>query len=165
MRAGGTRTRSGHHTGPRRPQSRTGWYTGGRRVTESVKYKKPARINIVSVTIVLAIAIVVLLGWKYIPVYVAKQEAYRVLEEYGSQFMSRKSLYLEDANARDQLERKMTNDLRTAGVTDPAAEVWIEVDGHEVVLGVAYVETIEWPFGVLPRQEKVYELEHRFVAK
>jgi len=132
---------------------------------ESVKYKKPARINIVSVTIALAIAIMAVLAWQYIPVHVEKQEAYRVLEEYGSQFMSRKSMYLEDANARDQLRRKMINDLRTAGIEDPQAEFWIEVDGHEVTLGVAYVAVIEWPFGLLPRQEKLYELEHRFVAK
>jgi hypothetical protein len=132
-------------------------------MAEVVKYKKPRKINVVSVTLALAAALLVYMAYQYVPLFIVKQEAYRVLEEHGSSFMSRKALYSEDPVARDGLRKKMFNQLRAVGVDDPDAETWIEVDGKEVRLGVVYTKWVEWPFGLIKRQEKVYEVEHLVV--
>ena len=133
------------------------------RMTQVVKYKKPRRLNIVSGTLALAAALLVYMAYQYVPLFIVKQEAYRVLEEHGSSFMSRKGLYISDPAARDGLRSKMTNSLRVVGIDDPEAETWIEVDGKEIRLGVVYTKWVEWPFDVIPRQEKVYEVEHLVV--
>lgn len=130
---------------------------------EPVKYKKPARINVVSVSLALGLGVLVLLGWQYIPLYLLKQEAYRVLEETGSVFSGRKGMYLEDPLAREELRGKMERDLRAVGIDDQDAETWIDVEGKEVRLGIAYGKWIEWPFDVIARSEKVYEVEHVLV--
>jgi hypothetical protein len=77
--------------------------------------------------------------------------------------MSRKALYAEDPVARDDLRNKMQQQLRMVGVDDPQAETWIEVDGKEVRFGVVYTKWVTWPFGVIPSQEKVLEVEHLLV--
>ena len=130
---------------------------------EPVKYKKPSRINVVSVTLALALALGALLAWQYVPLYLLEQEVYRVLEETGSVFAGRKGFYMGDDAARDELRAKMERELRALGIEDPAAETWIEVEGREVRLGIAYGKWIEWPFDVVPRSEKVYEVEHLVV--
>jgi hypothetical protein len=134
-------------------------------VDEPVKYKKPSRINVVSVTLALAFAFGALLVWQYAPLFLLEQEAYRVLEETGSTVAGRKGFYVEDDAAREELRAKMERELRTLGIDDPAAETWIEVDGPKVRLGIVYGKWIEWPLDVVPRSEKVYEVEHVVVLK
>ncbi len=129
-------------------------------MAEIVKYKKPRRINVVSVSLALGLALFVYLGYQYVPLFILKQEAYRVLEEHGSAFMARRALYVKDPVKRDQLRLKMSRQLSVIGVDDPDAETWIEVDGKEVRLGVVYTKVVTWPFDVIKPQTKVYEVEH-----
>lgn len=131
---------------------------------DRVKYKKPSRINVVSVTLALALVVGAVLAWEYVPLFLLKQEAYRVLEETSSTFAGRKGHYLEDEGAREELRMHMTRELRSLGILDPAAETWIEVEGHEVRFGIVYGMWIEWPLDVVPRSEKVYEVEHLLVV-
>ncbi|MBL4689041.1 MAG: hypothetical protein JKY37_30900 [Nannocystaceae bacterium] len=128
-----------------------------------VKYKKPRRINPVSVTLAAVVAFVALLAWEYAPLFMVEQEAYRVLESYGSTFVGRHTLYTDDPIARDRLRLKMNAELRLAGVSDPELESWIEIEGREVRLGVVYSKFIDWPFNVVKRTEEVYEIEHTFL--
>ena len=129
-------------------------------MAQIVKYKKPRRINVVSVTLAAALALLVYLGYQYVPLFILKQEAYRVLEEHGSQFMARRALYVQDPVKRDQLRLKMSRQLSVIGVDDPEADTWIEIDGKEVRLGVVYTKVVTWPFDVIKPQTKVYEVEH-----
>jgi hypothetical protein len=131
---------------------------------EPVKYKKPSRINVVSVTLALALAVGAVLAWRYVPLFLLKQEVYRVLEETGSTFSGRKGFYLQDEAAREELRAKMERELRALGIEDPAAETWIEIDGRQVRLGIAYGTWVEWPLDVVPRSEQVYEVEHVVVV-
>jgi len=130
-----------------------------------VKYKKPRKINFVTILLGILAAFLVYLGYQYIPNYMLEQEVYRVLEETSSNFAGRKSRYLEAPDEMLTLRNRMHNQLRVIGVDDPDAESWIEVDGNEIRFGVIYSKWIEWPFDVIPKQEKVYEIEHTIVIR
>lgn len=130
-----------------------------------VQYKKPRRINIISVLLVVSALVAANIGWEYLPLYLTKNDAYRVLEGTGSTFAGRRGMYVEDAKARNQLHGTMRRELMQIGIDDPEMESWIEVDGREVSFGVAYSKFIDWPFGILPRTEEVYQVEHTFILK
>jgi hypothetical protein len=138
---------------------------GLRLMPRIVKYRKPRKINVVTILLGILAAFLVYLGYQYIPNYMLEQEAYRVLEETSSHFAGRKSRYLATTDGLVTLRRRMHNQLRLHGVDDPDAESWIEVDGHEVRFGVIYSKWIEWPFDIIPKQEKVYEIEHTIVIR
>ena len=129
-------------------------------MADPVKYKKPRKINPVSVTIVGVLGVLGLMAWEYAPLVILKSEAYRVLESYGSKISGRSSYYLDDPIARNSLRLKMESELRLAGVNDRDMETWIEVDGSEVSLGVVYSKFIDWPFDIVSRTEELYEIEH-----
>lgn len=128
-----------------------------------LKYKKPRRINVVSVTIVAILVVLGVIAWEYVPLYITKSEAYRVLEEFSSTFAGRDSLYTQDKQARESLRLKMDKELRLAGVDDYEMESWIEVEGKEVRLGVVYSKYIEWPFDIVAKTEELYEIEHTLI--
>jgi len=130
-----------------------------------VKYRKPRRINLVTILLGILAVFLVYLGYQSIPNYMLEQEAFRVLEETSSNFAGRKARYLETPDGLVTLRKRMHNQLRLIGVDDPDAESWIEVDGNEVRFGVIYSKWIEWPFDVIAKQEKVYEIEHTIVIR
>ena len=130
-------------------------------MAQAVRYKKPRKINAVSVSIALALALVGWLTYQYLPPFLMKQEAYRVLDETASKFSGSKSRYLEVESEFVQLRMEMQNNLRLVGIKDPRMESWIEVDDeHNVRFGVLYSYYIEWPWNVIAKQEKVVELEY-----
>ncbi len=125
-----------------------------------VKYKRPRKINVVTVTLAALIGLAVYMGTQYLPLYILRAEAYRVLEETGSHFAGRFARYTSSPEHMDSLRKRMRNQLRMVGVDDPDAEVWIEAEGREARFGVIYSKWITWPFDIVPKQERVYELEH-----
>lgn len=129
-------------------------------MAQAVKYKKPRRINAVSGALALAAALALYLGYQYFPLFLQKQEAFRILEETGSAFSGRRAYYVKDARALEGLRRGMEGDLRRVGISDPELEAWIERDDEEMAFGAIYSIFIEWPFEALPKQEFVYEVEH-----
>ncbi|MBV1859763.1 MAG: hypothetical protein KUG77_15230 [Nannocystaceae bacterium] len=129
-------------------------------MAQAVKYKKPRKLNSVSIVLLLLATLSVYLGYQYLPLYLQKQEAYRVLEETGSAFSGRRAFYIKKPKALETLRRGMESDLRRVGVDDPDLETWIERDDKEMAFGAIYSIFIEWPFGAIPKQEFVYEVEH-----
>ena len=125
-----------------------------------VRYKRPRKINVVSVSLAAVLAVAAWFGYQYIPLYLLEQEAYRVLEETGSHVAGRIAYFRVNSKASEHLRERMHNDLRLVGVDDPDSEVWLEIDEEEVRLGVIYSEWVEWPMDVFPRSEKVYQVEH-----
>ena len=134
-------------------------------MAQSVKYKKPRKINPVSVTIVLVISLIVYLVYQYLPLYLIKQESYRVLEEHGSLYAGRHSYYRADPTRMEALQSKMNRQLRAVGVKDPEMESWIEIDGKEVEFGCVFSVYLHWPFGIIEDQEFVFEPIHTVVDK
>jgi hypothetical protein len=128
-----------------------------------IKYKKPRRINVVSVTVVLLLLLAGYAAWQWAPLFFKKNEAYRVLQETGSKLAGRAAYYEQDPEAREDLRKTMQRELVNVGIDDPRIETWIELDGKEVRLGVVYSAFIEWPLDVIDRQESVYEVEHVIV--
>lgn len=125
-----------------------------------VKYKRPRKINAVSITLALLVAFGIYMTSQYLPLYLLKSEAYRILEETGSHFGARKARYTSDPKELEHLRKRLHNQLTVLGVDDPDMEVWIELEGREARFGVIYSKWVEWPFDVIEKQEKVYELEH-----
>jgi len=129
-----------------------------------VKYKKPRRINSVTIAVVVALLLAGYAGYQYLPLYFMRHEAYRVLEETGSEIAGRARFYSDDSPARDKIRKKMQRKVRELGIQDPDIESWIEFEGKEIRLGVLYSVWVEWPFDVVKPQESVYELEHTIVV-
>ena len=129
-------------------------------MAQAVKYKKPRRINSVTVSLFLALALFIFLAYQYVPLFLQKQEAFRILEETGSTFSGRRSYYLAKDEKIEYLRRRMENDLRRVGVEDPDLETWIDIEEHEARFGAVYSVFISWPLDVIPKQEFVYEMEH-----
>ena len=127
---------------------------------QPVKYRSPRVINPVSVTLVALLLAGGYAGYEFIRVELTKQEAFRVLEETGSTFAGRHSLYRTDAKQREELRRKMQNDLVAIGVSDPALETWIDVEGEEAKLGVVYSTQYHWPFDVLTPIDREFQVEY-----
>lgn len=125
-----------------------------------VVYKKPRRINVVSVTLLLLVALAGYAAWQWAPLYFKRHEAHRVLQETGSKIAGRASYYRQDAEAVEDLRKVMQRQLVELGIDDPAIETWIELEGAELRLGVVYSGWIEWPLDVVDRQEAVYQVEH-----
>ncbi|MEX1367481.1 MAG: hypothetical protein AB1Z98_30415 [Nannocystaceae bacterium] len=133
-------------------------------MTTPVKYNKPRRINVVSIVLVALLAMGAYATYLYLPLYLTKHEAYRVLEETSSKIAGRAGLYAEDSSARDEVRLTMQRQIKGLGVDDPNIETWIEFEGKEVHLGVVYSTWVEWPFGIAERQESIYELEHTIIV-
>ena len=129
-------------------------------MAQAVKYKRPRRLNSVSITLALVAALGIYLGYQYLPLFLQKQEAFRVLEETGSAFAGRRTFYVRDAKSREHLRAGMEADLRRVGIDDPDLETWVELDENEMAFGAIYSIYVEWPFQALPKQEFVYEVEH-----
>lgn len=125
-----------------------------------VQYKKPRRINVVSVTLLLLLLLAGYAAWQWAPLYFERQEAYRVLQETGSKIAGRAGFYAQDEQAREDLRRTMQRQLVEIGIDDPKLETWIEIEGKELRLGVVYSAFFEWPFDVIERHERVEQVEH-----
>jgi hypothetical protein len=132
-------------------------------MVQEIKYKKPRRINPVSVTLVALLLLFGYLAYQFVPLFLIKQESYRVLEEHGSKYAGKRSFYRADPKRMEDLQRKMNAELRRVGVSDPEMESWIEIDGREVRFGCIFSVYLHWPFGVIEDQEFVFEPEHLVV--
>lgn len=130
-----------------------------------VKYKRPSRINVVSVTLLLVVLFGGYAAYLYLPLYLTRHEAYRILEETGSKIAGRPGYYREDSSARDDLRLQMQRTIKNSGIDDPRMETWIEFEGQQVRVGVYYSLWVEWPFDLMPKRESEYELEHTLVVR
>ena len=129
--------------------------------TQKVQYKKPRRINVVSVTLTLVAIVAGYLVYQYLPIFLKKQEAMRVLDETASTFSGSRARYLADTQSMEDLKRKMKLELRLIGIDDPHYETWIELnEDNHVLFGVAYVERVEWPFEVIESSEETIQVEY-----
>ncbi|MCX4246399.1 hypothetical protein [Paraliomyxa miuraensis] len=133
-------------------------------MAQPIKYKKPRRINVVSVSVVLVLAAGAYALYQWFPLYVKRNEAHRVLQETGSKIAGRPVIYEEDTKVREELRRTMQRQLVEIGIDDPQIETWIEIEGKVVKVGVVYSSYLEWPFDVFPRHERIDQVEHEVVV-
>ncbi|TPV92873.1 MAG: hypothetical protein B7733_23555 [Myxococcales bacterium FL481] len=135
-------------------------------MVKTVKYKRPRKINPVSVSLAVAAAIVAYLTYQYLPVQLRKSEARRVLDETSSTFAGSKKRYLASPDHIETLRREMHTELYRLGLTDPEMETWIEVDSEQVIqFGVAYAELIEWPYDLIAPKLETVQVEYELVLK
>lgn len=135
-------------------------------MAKTVHYKRPRKINPVSVSLTLAAMIGAYLTYQYLPIYLRKSEALRVLDETSSKFAGSKRRYLASPDHIEALRRDMHAELIRMGLTDPEMETWIEVDSeHMVQFGVAYGELLEWPYDVIEPRFETVQVEFDLVLK
>lgn len=128
---------------------------------QKVKYKKPRKINPISVTVAAVLFLIGFLIYQYLPLALKSGEATRVLDEAASKYAGQPGRFREYPKEVQALKVKMRNNLQLVGVTDPDLEVWIEEDSKfQVRFGCLYSEWVRWPFDIIEPQEKVYELEY-----
>lgn len=131
-----------------------------------LEYKRPRKINVVSVSLTLVALALIYLGYQFAPMVLTKQEAYRALEEASSAFAHTPGKYTKTKEAMQSLKNKMDAQLRLSGVSDPAMESWIETEDEQTYqFGVLYSAYFEWPFDVMERKEFVYEISHEIKLK
>jgi hypothetical protein len=129
-------------------------------MAKPIKYKRPRKINVWSVSLAIALAVIVFLTYQYLPHFLTRQEIFRILDETSSKYTASSGRYFAVKEEVKRLQVEMANTMRRSGVTDPSAEFWIEPDSENSVrFGVLYSEFTEWPFELIPKQEKVVELE------
>ena len=130
-------------------------------MSRPVHYKKPRKINTVSVSMTLISLLIGYLIYQYLPLYFLRQESYRVLDETSSSFSGTSTRYLHNQDQMLRLRSKLATNLHQLGIKDPNMEVWIEPtpDELEIRFGVLYSVFIEWPYDLIQRQEEVNEIE------
>lgn len=127
-------------------------------MAEAVSYKQPRKLNIIVIALIAALLLGGYLGWVYMPSYFRKSEVMRVLDETSSEFTGQTSRMLADRKLVDKMRSDMRADIQLAGVNDPNAEYWIEIDDDDNIrFGVLYSEFIELAF--TDAKEVVNELE------
>ena len=130
-------------------------------MSEIVKYKRPRKINVVSVSLTLILIFLGYMASQYVPIWILRSEANRVLDEHTSKFSGAKNRYLQVEKDRKRLKAEMSTELRRVGINDPDMEVWLEVESQtEVLFGVLYSEYVNYPFELMPRKEIVEEIEY-----
>ena len=134
---------------------------GPKPMIQKVKYKKPRKINPISVTLVAILLVLGFLVYQYVPLALKKGEATWVLDEAASKYAAQAGRYRAEKDEVKHLLKQMRRDLQLAGVVDPDLEVWIEADAmHTVRFGCLYSEWIVWPYDIIERQEQIYEVEY-----
>jgi hypothetical protein len=125
-----------------------------------VKYKRPSRINPVSVGLVIAALLVGYLAYQYLPLFLLRQDVYRVLDEVSSEYCVQSDRLRKSPEDLQRMTEKLSRELRRVGVRDPNMEHWIEPHGeHEVALGVLYSDVVEWAIEAIPSHERIVEIE------
>lgn len=130
-------------------------------MAQAIRYKRPRKLNVVSLSLLAAFVSAVVVASEYLPMYLRKQEAYRVLDETSSTFAGQKHRYLKDPASLEQLTHKMAAELRRLGIDDPDMEHWIEPENdHTIRFGVVYTEVLTWPFDLVGPHEKEIQAEY-----
>lgn len=127
---------------------------------QPVTYKPPRRINVVSVTVVLAAIALAWAGYEWVRVAFLRQEAFRMLEEASSTVSGRRGMYRKDPREVDNLRRRMESQIQRIGVDDPDIETWIDLEGTSASFGVVFTATYHWPMDVLAPIEREFQIEH-----
>ena len=110
------------------------------------RYTSPRRINLVSLTLFLAVAAGVYAIVKFGPSYYRQFEIREVLENYAVRYVARASgLGLSSSEQEDRLSDEAEDELRERGVPDPGVRVRFEVSAGQVTARAEYSETIEHP--------------------
>ncbi len=129
-----------------------------------VEYKKPRKINVVSVSLVILIGLSIYMGIQMVSISMDRSEAHRALQETSSKFFRNQSTYLRNPESRKKLIGFMEGELARAGVGSPE-DLWIDVDGKEVFLGVKFKREIHWPFELLEPIPREIVAEHAIVVR
>ena len=111
------------------------------------QYKKPRRINAVSVIIFLVLAAAAYAAVQFGPPHYRKWKASGILSEAANKVYP-KRMVAPDAVADfvEKIRTETAAQLRELGIADPGLRVTINLNPKRISVGVEYVEIIKHPF-------------------
>lgn len=127
-------------------------------MSEAARHTPPRRFSWLFAALIAVLALAGYLAYLYVPQMIRRTEVERVLDETAATFTGKSSRLLAERDLLEDLRREMIAGIQAAGVEDPRAEYWIEVDGDDRVrFGVLYSDWLDLP--LLAARETVRELE------
>ena len=129
-----------------------------------IKYKRPRKINPVSVTIVGIIAFIIYVIAKTGPIFLTQMETQRVIKGVGVKFQKSRSRYLSSPESLEMLRNNFMSDIFNVGVEGrDTTEHWIDIsDTDAVMIGVHYQQRFEWPFEM--RETTIIEVDQEILC-
>ena len=133
-------------------------------MSRRIKYKKPRKINPVSVTIVAILAFIVYVIAKTGPIFLTQMETQRVIKGVGVKFQGSRSRYMANKPSLNMLRDNLLKDTFGVGVEGrETTEHWIDVsDKDGVLIGVHYEQRFEWPFEM--RETTIIEVDQEILC-
>jgi hypothetical protein len=113
---------------------------------ERTSYKKPRKVNPVSVIVVTVVLAVLYSLVQFGPPYWRKWKVKGILSESANRIYPRRRHQEESLNPfLDEVKGETEEQIFGAGVEDPELEVFIEVDEVEITVSAQYKERINHP--------------------
>ena len=127
-------------------------------------YKQPSKLNVVSITLVLALAAAGYFAWKWGPPYLQGWKVDSILHEGAA---SIPTIALQGDNAtrtmrEADLATKLRGQIQAVGIDDPNLRVTIRESGDSAYLDADWVVTISHPGNL---HEPTIEYFHREVVE
>lgn len=134
-------------------------------MAKKIKYKRPRKINPVSVSWALAIFSLIYVFVKGFNIFMLRMETERVIKSYAVKFNSTRGRWLQNPKRLEILSGKFRNDLLNMGIENPkTTEHWIDItDPDEVLIGVYYIQHLSYPFGII--EDTTFEIQQEVRCK
>ena len=128
-------------------------------MVKTVKYKRPRKINPVSVTLVALLLFMCYSLYRGGELLMLRMETERVVKRTGVTFNSKRGFYLNNPNQLKRIAGKLRMDIMNLGVEDPkTTEHWVDITNpNEILIGVYYLQKFEWPFDL--REPTYFEIQ------
>ena len=128
-------------------------------MVKKVKYKRPRKINPVSVSIVTLLLLICYSLYRGGELLMLRMETERVVKRTGVEFNSKRGFYLEQPEQLTRKADKLRMDVMNLGVQDPkTTEHWIDITNpDEILIGVYYLQNFDWPFDLA--EPHVFEIQ------
>ncbi|MBW2731259.1 MAG: hypothetical protein JRH20_02640, partial [Deltaproteobacteria bacterium] len=106
------------------------------------RYRKPGKLNIVSVALFVGLVALIYGGIYFGPAYWRKYQISEVLDEAANQCRGR---FVPDGSRLEKIEQKARKQILALGVEDDATRVQVDIRPKEVRVSADYQEVIHHP--------------------
>jgi hypothetical protein len=112
----------------------------------AVSYKKPSKINAVSLLFLLIVAGLIYAGVQFGPPYYRNWKARGILAESVNKYYAKRLLNgATEAEFLDQLRKEVESQMRSLGIVDEKLRVFFDKNAKEVGGGAEYEVRVEHP--------------------
>jgi hypothetical protein len=108
-------------------------------------YKKPSKLNAVSLIVILGLAALAYCGFKFSPAYYRKWKARGIISETAHKIYPKRAV-AEETEFFDEVKKQAVAELRNLGIEDPALRIDFQRSPQEVTATASYTEVVKHPF-------------------